>query len=233
MIVSEIVQSIKDACGPDDPAFVRYDQNAWYEVQELVAREKVGSILRDSLSHKYSSSTKAKLEKRKHKREQQKIQKHQQEGKSSEDRKVSPPANRSSPVMSSSSSITRPDPSSDQVPSSSDVASIPPQATAAIPGVLTPRSSLLLNHSNLLMDLTATPGAIPLVNHSNASLAALQTVRYFFNQQHHRLQQMNSAASSSNNVLDSIEAPLPAGEVASGADLGLENIFSSGSSTAS
>mmetsp|Transcript_19821 Transcript_19821/g.48700 ORF Transcript_19821/g.48700 Transcript_19821/m.48700 type:complete len:280 (+) Transcript_19821:303-1142(+) len=63
VIVSKIVDIIHDACPTG--AFVKFQGGKWWEVGDYAAREKVGSMLRDSLSEKYRSSSKAKLARRK------------------------------------------------------------------------------------------------------------------------------------------------------------------------
>jgi hypothetical protein len=62
-IVSKIMEATKQ--GKIRGCFVRYEEGAWWEVDESVAREKVGSLLRDSLHTQYRSSTKSKLARRK------------------------------------------------------------------------------------------------------------------------------------------------------------------------
>lgn len=63
VIVSKIVDIIHDACPVG--AFVKFQKGKWWEVGDYAAREKVGSMLRDALSEKYRSSSKAKLARRK------------------------------------------------------------------------------------------------------------------------------------------------------------------------
>jgi hypothetical protein len=60
-IVSSIVGVIKRGGG----TFVKCEDGVWWEVGEAIAREKVGSQLRDYLHTQYRSSTKAKLARRK------------------------------------------------------------------------------------------------------------------------------------------------------------------------
>jgi len=64
LIVSEIIEAIRTSGG----RFVKKAGNGrdglWTEVKEILAREKVGQSLRDGLSSKYSSATKAKKERR-------------------------------------------------------------------------------------------------------------------------------------------------------------------------
>jgi hypothetical protein len=61
-IVSSIVGSIKQAA--PNGAFIKFESGIWWEVEDGVAREKVGCLLRDSLHTQYRSSTKAKLARR-------------------------------------------------------------------------------------------------------------------------------------------------------------------------
>lgn len=63
-IVSEIVDTIRKSS--PDGGFVKLDPltGSWREVGDHLAREKVGQTLRDSLHTKYSSSTKAKKQRR-------------------------------------------------------------------------------------------------------------------------------------------------------------------------
>ena len=63
IIVSDIISTVKAATN-DHGAFIRFHNGRWWEVEELVARERVGSILRDSLHAKYRSSTQSKLARR-------------------------------------------------------------------------------------------------------------------------------------------------------------------------
>jgi hypothetical protein len=62
LVVSEIVEAIHKRNGK----LVKKDKKGgqWVEVDEIFAREKVGQSLRDGLSNKYRSSTKAKRKKR-------------------------------------------------------------------------------------------------------------------------------------------------------------------------
>jgi hypothetical protein len=62
-IVSKIMEATKQ--GKVRGCFVRYEEGAWWEVDESVTREKVGSLLRDCLHTQYRSSTKSKLARRK------------------------------------------------------------------------------------------------------------------------------------------------------------------------
>jgi hypothetical protein len=64
-IVTEIMEVIRSACPDSRHAFVRQTNGKWWRVQNLHAREKVGTVLRDCLHSKYKSSTKSKLAKRK------------------------------------------------------------------------------------------------------------------------------------------------------------------------
>jgi hypothetical protein len=60
-IVSTIVGAIKRGGGN----FVKCEDGIWWEVDDAIAREKVGCLLRDYLHTQYRSSTKAKLARRK------------------------------------------------------------------------------------------------------------------------------------------------------------------------
>jgi hypothetical protein len=64
-IVTEIMEVIRSACPDSRHAFVKQTNGKWWRVQNLHAREKVGTVLRDCLHSKYKSSTKSKLAKRK------------------------------------------------------------------------------------------------------------------------------------------------------------------------
>jgi len=68
-LVNKIVNIIKSACHDleCEAAFVRYKNGRWYEVDDSVAREKVGYQFRDLLADRYESSSKRKVE-RKHER---------------------------------------------------------------------------------------------------------------------------------------------------------------------
>jgi hypothetical protein len=63
-IVTEILEVIRSACPDSRHAFVKQINGKWWSVQNLHAREKVGTVLRDCLHSKYKSSTKSKLAKR-------------------------------------------------------------------------------------------------------------------------------------------------------------------------
>eukprot|EP00980_Cylindrotheca_fusiformis_P014055 scaffold3670_cov124-Cylindrotheca_fusiformis.AAC.31 len=68
VIVSKIVDAIKEACPVG--AFIRREDGKWWEVDDVSAREKVGTIIRDLLADKYRSSSKAKISRRqKHKQQ--------------------------------------------------------------------------------------------------------------------------------------------------------------------
>jgi hypothetical protein len=66
-IVSTIVDIVQDACPVG--AFVKFEDGQWWEVGDFAARERVGSMLRDSLHDQYKSSSKAKLARRRAKQE--------------------------------------------------------------------------------------------------------------------------------------------------------------------
>jgi hypothetical protein len=68
-IVSRIVNMVKQAA--EEGAFVKFEKGRWWQVQDGVAREKVGGIFRDCLHSLYRSSTKSKLEIRRARRKQQ------------------------------------------------------------------------------------------------------------------------------------------------------------------
>lgn len=70
-IVSEILRMVKDACPDERYAFIKYHEGRWWEVETLIAREKIGATLRDALHTKYKSSTKSKLERRRAKKLQE------------------------------------------------------------------------------------------------------------------------------------------------------------------
>ncbi len=62
-IVSAIIQSVKEQA--PDGAFIKYEDGAWWEVDDAFAREKIGCLFRDCLFTQYRSSTKAKLARKK------------------------------------------------------------------------------------------------------------------------------------------------------------------------
>jgi hypothetical protein len=59
-IVSDIVDMVRQAGG----AFVKGKEGCWYEVGDVVAREKVGALFRDFLFTRYRSSSKCKVARR-------------------------------------------------------------------------------------------------------------------------------------------------------------------------
>jgi hypothetical protein len=63
VVVSEIADAVR-GMSPQG-GFVKKFGNAWYEVGDSVAREKIGQCLRDALHESYKSSTKAKKNRRK------------------------------------------------------------------------------------------------------------------------------------------------------------------------
>jgi hypothetical protein len=66
-ILSSIVQMVHNT-SPEGGAFVKHSKSGlWYQVNDAVAREKVGYILRDLLSDRYRSSSKSKVAARRHK----------------------------------------------------------------------------------------------------------------------------------------------------------------------
>ena len=64
-IVSAILEIMRSASPEPHHAFVRHCKGSWFRVENLHAREKIGTVLRDTLHSKYRSSTKSKLAKRK------------------------------------------------------------------------------------------------------------------------------------------------------------------------
>ena len=70
VIVSDILQIVRGACPSPKQAFVKHDKSSgrWYQVETLIAREKIGTVLRDCLHSKYKSSTKSKLARRREQR---------------------------------------------------------------------------------------------------------------------------------------------------------------------
>ena len=63
IIVSKIIDMVRDAT--PQGAFIKQEDGIWWEVSDHVARERVGSMLRDMLHAQYRSSSKSKLAKRK------------------------------------------------------------------------------------------------------------------------------------------------------------------------
>ncbi|CAB9509112.1 Nitrilase family, member 2 [Seminavis robusta] len=63
LIVSEIIESVRKD-NPNGGGFVKQVKGQWYEAGDYLAREKVGQRLRDLLSAKYKSSSKAKKRRR-------------------------------------------------------------------------------------------------------------------------------------------------------------------------
>jgi hypothetical protein len=63
-VVTDVVDAIRNAGG----AFVKGKKGCWYEVGDAVAREKVGSLIRDFLFTRYRSSSKSKIARRQHRR---------------------------------------------------------------------------------------------------------------------------------------------------------------------
>ena len=67
LIVSEIVDTVRTtaaACGTNSPGFVKREGGRWWIMGDSLARDKVSQSLRDALSNKYKSSTKAKKRRR-------------------------------------------------------------------------------------------------------------------------------------------------------------------------
>jgi hypothetical protein len=64
LILSSIVQMVHNTC-PEGGAFVKHSKSGlWYQVNDAVAREKVGYIFRDLLCDRYRSSSKSKVARR-------------------------------------------------------------------------------------------------------------------------------------------------------------------------
>ena len=77
-IVSMLVSWIQEACGVG--AFVKKVDGRWWEVSGHMAREKVGYVLRDLLAHKYRSSSKAKVARRRVERQRRRSSKETSDG---------------------------------------------------------------------------------------------------------------------------------------------------------
>jgi hypothetical protein len=68
-IVNTVVNMIHMKC-PNGGAFVRFANGRWNEVDEHVARKKVGYLFRELLNDKYRSSTKSKMARRRREQDQ-------------------------------------------------------------------------------------------------------------------------------------------------------------------
>jgi hypothetical protein len=68
IIVSDIMQAVRQEAAPE-AAFVKCENNVWWEVDDSVAREKIGYMLRDRLHAQYRSSNKAKVARKKARKE--------------------------------------------------------------------------------------------------------------------------------------------------------------------
>jgi hypothetical protein len=65
VIVADIIDLVRSECpNGGQGAFVRFHQNHWWEVDELGARQKVTTVMRDGLHTMYKSSSKSKVAKR-------------------------------------------------------------------------------------------------------------------------------------------------------------------------
>jgi hypothetical protein len=72
-IVSGIVDMVRDACPGGMGAFVKCNnEGRWFEVSDIIARERVASIFRDFLCDQYKSSSKQKVRSRREKRAKRK-----------------------------------------------------------------------------------------------------------------------------------------------------------------
>ena len=60
VIVTKIMEMIVDACPDERGTFVKHKNGRYYVVHESLAREKIGSALRELLFTKYKSSSKSK-----------------------------------------------------------------------------------------------------------------------------------------------------------------------------
>jgi hypothetical protein len=65
-IVSNILEIVRGAIPDGRGAFIRTEKNRWTELSDLVAREKISSVMRNGLHSKYRSSTKSKVAKRRY-----------------------------------------------------------------------------------------------------------------------------------------------------------------------
>ena len=65
-IVSDILEMVRGVCPDGREAFIRNEKNRWIELNELDAREKISSVMRNGLHSKYRSSTKSKVARRKY-----------------------------------------------------------------------------------------------------------------------------------------------------------------------
>jgi hypothetical protein len=63
-IVTDILHGIQSECS-GVAAFAKFDGKNWLQLSEVAAREKVTSVFRDMLSHKYKSATKNKVQRKK------------------------------------------------------------------------------------------------------------------------------------------------------------------------
>ena len=61
-IVSSIIGTVKDLS--PEGGFVKFENGAWWEVEDAFAREKIGCLFRDALHMLYRSSTKAKQDRK-------------------------------------------------------------------------------------------------------------------------------------------------------------------------
>lgn len=70
--VNSILEEVQQG-GNDRGMFVRNHNGEWWEVEDSIAREKVGCMIRDILHMRYRSSSKAKFEKKKQKKSEMAI----------------------------------------------------------------------------------------------------------------------------------------------------------------
>jgi hypothetical protein len=63
IIVSKIIDIVNDAC-PKGGGFVKFEGGVWWQVANNLARDRVGSLLRNALHDQYKSSSKSKRARR-------------------------------------------------------------------------------------------------------------------------------------------------------------------------
>lgn len=73
-VITELLETFRSAC-PTTP-FVKYQNGEWWEVDDNVAREKIGYVFRDLLHDRYRSSSKSKGEIRRRKSQQEALKHH-------------------------------------------------------------------------------------------------------------------------------------------------------------
>jgi hypothetical protein len=69
-VVARVMETVQKCCGGLG-AFIRLENGVWYEVEDSMAREKIGVVFRDlSPAGQYKSSTKNKVERRRQRKEE-------------------------------------------------------------------------------------------------------------------------------------------------------------------